>query len=93
MPRVALTFPRGDGVIGTQALRGVAEFLKIIGQDPRANQDIHTRIKQVFFLHAVPLEHGQPARVDLHEADITRAVGIDVDRVRATTRLVARNCF
>ena len=59
MPRVALTLPWCDRVIGAQALRGVAEFLKIVGQNPRGDQDIHTRVVQILLFQAMALQHGQ----------------------------------
>ena len=93
MPRVAFSLPRCDGVVGTQALCGVSEFLKIVGQNPRGDQHIHTRIEQVFFLQAVPVEHGQPGRVDLHQADVTRAVGVGGDDMCATAGLMPGNGF
>ena len=81
MPRITLALPRCGGVIGAKTLGGVTEFLKIVGQNPRGDQHIHTRIEQILFSQTMALKQGQPGRVDLHQTDVTRAVGVGIDNM------------
>ena len=61
LPGIPFALPGRGGVVGAQSLGGVAQTLKVVGQNPGRHQHVHTGVKQVLFVQAVLTEQWQPA--------------------------------
>lgn len=69
------------GIVRANGIPGRPELTDVLRQNPCAHVGIGTRVEQALLCDAFSRQARQPRAVDLHEADIERAVAVRVDRV------------
>ena len=65
-------------VVGPDRFPGRAVTAEALGQNPGADLQVRARLEQVGFANAVSAQDWQPARIDLHQADVDRSRACDV---------------
>jgi hypothetical protein len=70
----------GCRIVPTDRLPRIAIVLDVLRQNPGTHQDIHTVIvQQKLFRNSVLAQLRQPRGIDLHDAEITSAVVVDMN--------------
>ncbi|VWC30537.1 hypothetical protein BPS26883_06381 [Burkholderia pseudomultivorans] len=79
------------GVVCADRVPVRAELADVLRQDPRADIRVGARIEQALLRDAFARERRQPRAVDLHQADVDRAVRVGIDGIRIHARFDLRD--